>query len=149
MKNLQRKALPDLTHTNKQIVNFLKLVTDKSKKIEPLPHEIAEEFLFELDRKIEKYKAFMENEIKEGIKEIFNQEFQRSKCDVKDIAWGCAEQNNEDECIINIDSDGQPYYNDPTILSHIQNQADEIVEESYLAIAVESYKLATGQSDIL
>ena len=84
MKNLEKKALQDLANINKKSVNYLKLVNKDSHDFETFPYELAEDVLFNIDQKIENYKSFMLEEMREGIKEIVNQEFKRSKKVVTD-----------------------------------------------------------------
>lgn len=145
MKNLQKKALPDLTYTNKKAINFLKLVRQKSRNIDEVPYEMAEEFLFELDLKIENYKSFIKNQLQEGINEIVNQEMKRSKESITNQALDYA--INEGDYDYDIDENGQYYYTSPTAEIDMDDRAAEVVKECYTAISIEAYKVSVNDSD--
>ena len=145
MKNFEKKALPDLTYNHKSTVNFLRLVTNKENAIDELPCEMAEEFLFELDLKIENYKSFIKNQLKEGLNEIINQEMKRSKESITNQALDYA--INEGNYDYDIDENGQYYYTSPTAEIDMDDHADEVVKDCYAAIAIEAYKVSINDSD--
>lgn len=147
MKNLQRKALPDLPSQNKKAVNYLKLVSSDSSDLNDYSCDLAEDFLFDLDNKITNFIKFKKAELVEGIQEIINQEYNFAKDSIKNSAIDYA--LNEGEYSVDVTSEGEYYYKSPIAESQIDDAADEVVLDCLLALSIESYKLATGCSDIL
>lgn len=144
MKNLEKKALPDLTNINKKSVNYLKLVNKDSHDFETYPYELAEDVLFNIDQKIENYKSFMLEEMREGIKEIVNQEFKRSKKVVTDKLLAQEIENGDYD--YSADEHNQYYYSRNSEIE-IDDNVSESVMECYLALSVESYRVATDHDD--
>ena len=79
MKNLQRKALPDLLSQNKTAVNYLKLVNGNASDLNDYSRDLAEDLLFNIDNKITNFIKFNKAELAEGIQEIINKEFNFAK----------------------------------------------------------------------
>ncbi len=147
MKNLQRKALPDLPSQNKKAVNYLKLVNSNTSDLDDYSRDLSEDFLFDIDSKITNFIKFKKAELAEGIQEIINQEFNFAKDSIKNSAIDYA--LNEGDYSVDVTSEGEYYYTSPSAESQIDDAADEVVSDCLKALSIESYKLATGQSDIL
>ena len=147
MKNLQRKALPDLLSQNKTAVNYLKLVNGNASDLNDYSRDLAEDLLFNIDNKITNFIKFNKAELAEGIQEIINKEFNFAKDSIKNSAIDYV--LNEGEYSVDVTSEGEYYYTSPNAESQIDDKADEVVSDYLKALSIESYKLATGCSEIL
>ena len=155
MKNLQRKALPDLKAKSLPVTSYLNFVNDPKHKItningcdyEEIAQERAEDFLFSVDKKISDYVDFMKNEMLEGIQEIVNQEFEISKKDISDKILNYEISNGDYN--YDIDDNGDYYYISATAKIDMDDAANDAIKDAYSAISVESYKLSRDESEIL
>lgn len=146
MKNVQKKALPDLTKKHRQTIKYLTLVNKDNHRFETYPHELAEDLLFTIDSKIQNYKSFMLEEMREGIKEIVSQEFDRSKKIVSDKLLSQVIENNDYD--YDRDENNQYYYTNNSEIDMEDKLSEEIIEH-YIALSVEAYRLATDHDDSL
>lgn len=147
MKNLEKKALPDLSNNNPQQIKYLKLVSSEL-KVQDISKDLAEDVLFSLDKKLSDFATFKREEMKEGMQEIINQEFNLLDDDLRNEALKYHLDNND----YNDDFDretGQYYYTSPTAESDMDDYVDEVVKDSYRSISVEAYKISNGSSEIL
>jgi|11_taG_2_1085331.scaffolds.fasta_scaffold06353_5 hypothetical protein len=146
MKNLQKKDLPNMIERNTRSLRFSKFVTGQLSSCDENSKELAEEALFTLDKKIEDYKTFMTQSMKEGIAEIFNQEFSFINQTVKEAALQIAIDEDDSNTAYDIET-GQMYYKSADAEIDMDDAAEEMVKECYRAMAIEAYKIAVCAND--
>lgn len=117
-------------------------------KVQDISKCSAEDFLFSLDKKLSDFATFKREEIKEGIQEIINQEFNLINDDLRTKALKYHLNNND----YNDDLDretGAYYYTSPTAESDMDDFIEEVVKDAFRLISVEAFKISDGSSEIL
>lgn len=145
MKNLEKKALIDL---QKNVVPYLKLVDSSSVSHlqDSFASDVSEDFLFELENKFDQLIDIKKQELQEGLQEILLQEIKFFNNNTNDRALKYVIDNND----LSIDYDretGNLYYSDTNSDAHLNEMADEEVDDCYKILAHQAYQASLRNGD--
>ena len=155
MKNLEKKALPDLPLDIKNHRSHLKLVSKNypacMDDYDDYSIDKVNDFAFDLDAKINDYIKFRREEFKQkmesDLQEIIKQESRLFSDELSQSAKNYIIENHDYNYDIDTET-GEIVYCDPYAETGMDDAADQLYSDAMVYLSIEAFQIAKGNSEI-